>query len=89
LISKRGIYYDLVEAQKNKKKESSVNQRESTVATNANVNGFDSSTYFPKDNLIDFHRVEFKYPSRQDQPIFRGLNMSVKDGETIAIVGPR
>ena len=41
------------------------------------------------DDIISFQGVEFKYPSRPEQKIFEGLEMSVKKGETLAIVGPR
>lgn len=36
---------------------------------------------------IEFRNVSFTYPSRKDVPILRGLNLSVKSGETVALVG--
>ncbi|KAJ9063063.1 hypothetical protein DSO57_1003994 [Entomophthora muscae] len=36
---------------------------------------------------IDIRNVKFSYPSRQDVPIFDDFNLSVKPGETVALVG--
>lgn len=88
LLTQKGLYYDLVEAQKNKRSAKS-KQRDSVVDTKRkSIVDLASNTAFANDDLINFHHVEFKYPSRPDQPIFRGLEMSVKEGETVAIVGP-
>jgi len=38
--------------------------------------------------VIDVHKVQFTYPSRPDNKIFRGLSLEVCEGETLAIVGP-
>jgi ATP-binding cassette subfamily B (MDR/TAP) protein 1 len=37
---------------------------------------------------ITFHGVHFHYPTRPNVQIFKGLNLQIKAGETIAIVGP-
>lgn len=37
---------------------------------------------------LDFHGVNFMYPSRPDAPIFQGLNLSVPPGSVMAVVGP-
>jgi ATP-binding cassette subfamily B (MDR/TAP) protein 1 len=37
---------------------------------------------------LRFCDVHFHYPSRPKNKIFRGLSLSVKEGETLAIVGP-
>jgi ATP-binding cassette subfamily B (MDR/TAP) protein 1 len=42
-----------------------------------------------KEHVLDFHHVNFHYPTRPEQKIFRGLNLTVKEGETVALVGPR
>lgn len=39
------------------------------------------------DGNIRFNHVKFNYPSRPDVPILQGLNLSVKKGETLALVG--
>ncbi|KAL7589043.1 hypothetical protein Lser_V15G41113 [Lactuca serriola] len=36
---------------------------------------------------IEFRNVEFSYPSRPDSPILQGLNLKVKAGKTIGLVG--
>jgi ATP-binding cassette subfamily B (MDR/TAP) protein 1 len=40
------------------------------------------------DAVIDVHNVHFTYPSRPDSKIFKGLGVDVKEGETLAFVGP-
>ncbi|XP_030604928.1 ATP-dependent translocase ABCB1 [Archocentrus centrarchus] len=39
------------------------------------------------DGNVTFERVKFNYPSRPDVSILQGLNLSVKKGETLALVG--
>ena len=36
---------------------------------------------------IEFENVHFRYPTRPEQPVLRGLNLSVKPGQYIALVG--
>ncbi|CAG7920112.1 unnamed protein product [Penicillium olsonii] len=40
------------------------------------------------DGNIEFRDVHFRYPSRPEQPVLRGLDLSVKPGQYIALVGP-
>ena len=42
----------------------------------------------PSKGEIAFRDVTFTYPTRPDQPALSGLNLTVKPGETVAIVGP-
>lgn len=42
----------------------------------------------PPRGEIAFQDVNFSYPTRPDEPAVRGLNLTVKPGETVAIVGP-
>lgn len=37
---------------------------------------------------IEFKDVHFRYPTRPEQPVLRGLNLKVKPGQYIALVGP-
>lgn len=39
------------------------------------------------DGTIEFRDVHFRYPTRPEQPVLRGLNLSVKPGQYIALVG--
>uniref|UniRef100_A0A672J3I1 ATP-binding cassette, sub-family B (MDR/TAP), member 4 n=1 Tax=Salarias fasciatus TaxID=181472 RepID=A0A672J3I1_SALFA len=39
------------------------------------------------DGNVTFESVKFNYPSRPDVPILQGLNLKVKKGETLALVG--
>ncbi|KAL4865464.1 hypothetical protein BDV12DRAFT_174570 [Aspergillus spectabilis] len=37
---------------------------------------------------IEFKDVHFRYPTRPQQPVLRGLNLTVKPGQYVALVGP-
>ena len=37
---------------------------------------------------MSLEKVEFKYPARPNVPVLQGLNLSVKPGQTLALVGP-
>lgn len=39
------------------------------------------------DGLIQFSKVEFQYPTRSEMQILRGLNLIVKPGQMVALVG--
>lgn len=36
---------------------------------------------------IHFKNVMFNYPSRSDVPVLQGINLTIKKGETVALVG--
>jgi ATP-binding cassette subfamily B protein len=38
--------------------------------------------------FVEFRDVPFAYPARAEQPVLRGLSLSVRRGQTVAIVGP-
>lgn len=39
-------------------------------------------------NTLSFHNVHFCFPSYPEQIILRGLDMNIKEGEVLALVGP-
>ncbi|GAB7355274.1 hypothetical protein MBLNU459_g5817t3 [Dothideomycetes sp. NU459] len=39
------------------------------------------------DGFIEFRDVHFRYPTRPEQPVLRGLNLTVKPGQYVALVG--
>lgn len=39
------------------------------------------------DGHIEFRDVHFRYPTRPEQPVLRGLNLTVKPGQYVALVG--
>jgi len=77
-------YRQLVEAQANRRPseaivEKSIQKRHSSFAA-ANGNDIEAPQ-------IRFRNVHFAYPTRPENPIFAGLNLSVRQGETLALVG--
>lgn len=90
LTERQGLYHDLVEAQNAnpaERRRSSVNGRRRSSLISVNIDeleGFEQET-----PALQFRDVHFSYPSRPDVEIFRGINFSVYEGETLALVGPR
>ncbi|KAI1857591.1 uncharacterized protein JN550_013160 [Neoarthrinium moseri] len=39
------------------------------------------------DGTIEFRDVHFRYPTRPEQPVLRGLNLTVRPGQYVALVG--
>ena len=39
------------------------------------------------DGTVEFRNVHFRYPTRPDQPVLRGLNLSIHPGQYVALVG--
>lgn len=37
---------------------------------------------------VAFNAIEFSYPSRKDTPVLKGLSLSARNGQQVAIVGP-
>ena len=58
--------------------ESEINQRQSR----------DGISLPTLEGNLQFSNVIFSYPSRPDVQILHGLDMSVKPGQTVALVGP-
>jgi ABC-type multidrug transport system fused ATPase/permease subunit len=103
LLSLRGVYYDLVEAQTTnpKSREADVDvlktlypktrtsELSTTLGAIEEVTSHETiEEVTSHETLVEFKHVGFSYPSRHDQPIFKDLNLSIRKGETIALVGP-
>ncbi|XP_072009924.1 ATP-binding cassette sub-family B member 5-like [Engystomops pustulosus] len=60
-----------------------------TIDQTSTINSYSTEGYKP-DNIkgdIEFKNVHFCYPSRAKVPVLRGLNVKVKPGQTVALVG--
>jgi ATP-binding cassette subfamily B (MDR/TAP) protein 1 len=103
LVAKKGgAYYKLVEAQKGNKKSdeaaasdggSDPPSRTSSFHNRETIAIPEPTAFLPEETsagtpILRFKNVHFHYPSRPQNKIFRGLNLAVKSGETLAIVGP-
>jgi len=104
LLAKEGKYFDLVQAQKGAKKSGDETASETTGSSHSRSSSFlekdeddEDGLKGPEEGAIDagdrkailrFKNVHFSYPARPDNKIFRGLNLEVHEGETLAIVGP-
>jgi ATP-binding cassette subfamily B (MDR/TAP) protein 1 len=95
LIEKRGQYYELVEAQKAPHAEEKADDSLSLVQMSASVsrkisssNGQDIVDTEDEAPVLRFHDVSFRYPSRPDAEVLYSFNLSVRNGETLALVGP-
>lgn len=83
MLDSNSQYRQLVEAQMNRRPsvavEKKVQKRHSSFVA-ANGNNIEAPQ-------LRFKNVHFSYPTRPDNPIFSGLNLSVRQGETLALVG--
>lgn len=83
LIALEGQYYQLVEAQK-----ATFFVEESSTRTHEFVDLRSTETGNGAPALL-FRDVHFRYPARKNIEVFKGLNLSIRAGETLALVGPR
>ncbi len=95
LMTKNAEYAKLVEAQapKDRSSISVSNFSESLRSNTGNFFAMLSAEEGEDEKKVDHPQVQFRdvyfsYPTRPDQQIFKGLNLSIKNGETLAIVGP-
>ncbi len=87
LMSMNKEYAKLVEAQAPKTRPASAGTSGLTTTLN-NFLGSTNDMEVVESPQVQFKNVHFHYPSRPENGIFKGLNLSVKHGETLAIVGP-
>jgi ATP-binding cassette, subfamily B (MDR/TAP), member 1 len=97
LLEKKASYFELVEAQKGHAAGGS--DGTSSRGSSAPPSRSSSTTDLSKEvtaaeygidgiPALCFKDVYFHYPSRPGNKVFRGLNLAVRSGETLAIVGP-
>lgn len=85
LIAKEDHYFRLVEAQKATASDGTITPTTETPSTSEHgINAIDPDATA----LIQFENVQFVYPTRPDAVVFSDLNLSVRKGETLALVGP-
>ncbi|KAG6429222.1 hypothetical protein SASPL_107267 [Salvia splendens] len=60
-----------------------------TIKRKPEIDAYDTSGEMPDDirGNIEFRDVHFSYPARPNEQIFRGLNLSISSGLTVALVG--
>jgi len=92
LLAKQGNYYALVEAQKAKKKDDGTDADSTPSSRSGSMLVSEDSSAFGTGDapglLMRFKGIHFRYPSRPENQIFRGLDLKVYEGETLALVGP-
>lgn len=90
LLRLKGHYYQLCEAQAAPKdRQNSIAERNSILRNGLkleNMSGSMEGEAVEPFQLV-MRDVQFCYPTRRQNVIFRGLNLSVRRGETLAIVG--
>ena len=78
-------YRRLVVAQSGKKESVILASNPSSNSLNESEHGNGSgNSDMPQ---LQFHNVSFSYPTRRENSVFNGLNLSVRAGETLALVG--
>lgn len=92
LLEKKGEYYGFVEAQKTPVVEAGSDIDTSVDSSYLKSSESSSDPAAKADDdaqpVLRFCNVRFSYPSRPDSKILDGFNLSVKKGETLALVGP-
>ncbi|KAM5271800.1 ATP-binding cassette sub-family B member 5 [Ctenodactylus gundi] len=55
-----------------------------------NIDNFSTTGYIPEhiEGTVEFKNVSFNYPSRPSNKILKDVNLKMKSGETVALVGP-
>lgn len=95
LLRKRSRYYDMVQVQSHTSDSTNKQDSDITGSTPSNTEhgSTDGATSMESSDSVDkpviqFHNVSFAYPTRPDTKVFHGFNLSVRKGETLALVGP-
>lgn len=86
LLSRKGEYSMLVEAQSAKDPAESATPVSRTP--DESMHGEVQVTEGSGTKLVEFQDCHFSYPSRAGAVVLSGLNLTVYEGETLALVGP-
>jgi ABC-type multidrug transport system fused ATPase/permease subunit len=97
LLAKKGVYASLVEAQQVKSaQEEDTESKSETGSQHGSRHGAPSGIVdaektedlkfdVDSETVFEFKNVHHRYPSRRDVDVFRGLNLTVRKGETLAL----
>ena len=91
LLEKKAHYFQLVEAQKSKLFSATPETSIHTSSEHGSEGVSSNDDYVLDESdcpIIEFENVHFEYPTRPDAPVFSGLDLKVRQGETLALVGP-
>jgi ABC-type multidrug transport system fused ATPase/permease subunit len=93
LLANQSHYFRLVEAQRTKPSETPSETPIETPGSSVHGSrhGDDVDLGAVESGIpimFEFDNVHFEYPTRPDAPVFSGLNLAVRQGETLALVGP-
>jgi ATP-binding cassette subfamily B (MDR/TAP) protein 1 len=87
LMKKKGKYFDLVEAQKGKLDRRSSSSL-SRTSSESSLEHLEDDEMEEATGVVAVNHINFSYPSRPDNKIFRDLIVGVEEGQTLAFVGP-
>jgi len=93
MASDAGHYRNLV--QKQDRGSSSMNSSRESSSSDLTQLDVDEATEGTASNGVasstphfEFKDIKFAYPTRPQKPVFRGMNLTISQGETVALVGP-
>jgi len=85
LMDRQDYYYRLVQKQDGGDSEQVDSAPSSRVSSAINLAGMDTSDAV---DHLRFDNVTFAYPSRPTRTVFTNFNLTIKKGQTVALVGP-
>eukprot|EP00555_Chaetoceros_dichaeta_P005582 CAMPEP_0198258458 /NCGR_PEP_ID=MMETSP1447-20131203/7876_1 /TAXON_ID=420782 /ORGANISM="Chaetoceros dichaeta, Strain CCMP1751" /LENGTH=1270 /DNA_ID=CAMNT_0043945579 /DNA_START=240 /DNA_END=4052 /DNA_ORIENTATION=- len=93
MTSEKGLYRSLVEKQYGTENDDATpSSRNSSALDLAGMGHVESqpdlTTNFGIEQQMKFNNVMFSYPTRPSTNVFNGFNLTVRKGETLALVGP-
>ena len=96
LVAETGYYRNLVDKQEGGGDKSSFNSSRNSSSSSLDKlddegNRVDPGKLSSMSGVphLEFKNVTFAYPTRPKKKIFDGFNLSINQGETVALVGPR